>query len=562
MASDHSLAIRESRAEPAERRRQLAPPDFRPRIQIFAHPHDSDLAERIAQALGASGYEVIGGELDLHAICAALVIWSQASVDDAGVVAAARAALAVGALTPVMRGDAVPPTEFASVAATPLSRWRGESDDPRWRFVLDDLADIAAVRSKPPRAARVEPDQPAAVEANLAAPYRRGPESLRKRTIDPATLLYAAAAVILGVFAALAARVSEGAGAIREARLAQSAIETVNPPVSVGPRLSPPVPALVAATPAAPERPAPELARAAPTPPAPTPAEQPLAAPVQIETPRVAPAPRLKPAPRKTVAAQATHTDEDAIAILIAQTAPARGDDYSPSQSGGARERLRDCAFCPELVAIEAGRALIGAPAGSDRAGGTESPQLPIEIAKPFALGVREVTFAEWDACVADGGCGAYRPDDSGWGRGGRPVINVSWRDAQDYVRWLTKATGAPYRLPSEAEWEYAAQIGRADSSATRTGGSRTAPAGAGPVDAAGLQDMAGNVWEWTQDCWVASRKGGPTDGSAREGACRSRVMKGGAWNTGAWRLRPAHRIGKPDSMRDYDAGFRVARDL
>ena len=118
--------------------------------------------------------------------------------------------------------------------------------------------------------------------------------------------------------------------------------------------------------------------------------------------------------------------------------------------------RFRDCPECPEMVAAPEGSFLMGSTSGDD----DERPVHEVTIARPFAVGVYEVTFAEWDACVSDGGCGGYRPGNTVEGRGVRPVINVGWEDAQGYVRWLSRKTGKAYRLPSESEWEYVARAG------------------------------------------------------------------------------------------------------
>ena len=146
-----------------------------------------------------------------------------------------------------------------------------------------------------------------------------------------------------------------------------------------------------------------------------------------------------------------------------------------------------------------------------------EGPQHEVRIAKPFAVGRFQVTFDEWDACVAARGC-KHRPKDEGWGRGKRPVINVSWEDAQAYVAWLSKKTGHQYRLLSEAEWEHAARAGTAtrypwgdepgsnranfDGSGSKWSGKQTAPVGSFEPNAFGLHDVIGNVLEWVQDCW------------------------------------------------------------
>jgi formylglycine-generating enzyme required for sulfatase activity len=199
-----------------------------------------------------------------------------------------------------------------------------------------------------------------------------------------------------------------------------------------------------------------------------------------------------------------------------------------------------------------------------------------VTIGAPFAVGKFEVTFAEWDACVAQGGC-SHRPYDGGWGRGRQPVINVNWDDAQQYVAWLSRKTGKSYRLLSEAEWEYAAQAGSGREAAVTPGaneancdgcGSRwddkqTAPVGSFAANAFGLHDMLGNVWEWTADCWNESHAGAPPDGSARLwGNCSFRVLRGGSWLLYPVNTRSAYRLWFIAGFRVYVNGFRVARTL
>ena len=127
---------------------------------------------------------------------------------------------------------------------------------------------------------------------------------------------------------------------------------------------------------------------------------------------------------------------------------------------------FRDCGACPEMVVVPAGSYMMGSPDGEVARYDDEGPRHRVNIEAPFAVGVYEVTFAEWDACVEAGGCGGYRPGDEGWGRGSRPVLNVNWEDAREYVRWLSRETGEEYRLLSESEWEYAARGGNDDGQA------------------------------------------------------------------------------------------------
>ena len=200
-----------------------------------------------------------------------------------------------------------------------------------------------------------------------------------------------------------------------------------------------------------------------------------------------------------------------------------------------------------------------------------------------------EVTFAQYDYFTEATGRG--RADSEGWGRGQRPVINVSWKDAVAYTEWLSEQTGERYRLPSEAEWEYAARAGTAttyhfgkDKSelcwygnhADRSTnydwrnkkcsdgmGKETARVGSYRRNPYGLHDMHGNVWEWVQDCWNKNYKGAPTDGSAWEsGDCSQRVLRGGSWNDDPRSLRSASRYGGSASFRFLKFGFRVARTI
>jgi len=248
-----------------------------------------------------------------------------------------------------------------------------------------------------------------------------------------------------------------------------------------------------------------------------------------------------------------------------------------------------DCEGCPPMVEIPAGAVMIGSPdreSGHDK---TEEPRAPVSIARPFAIGVSAVTFDQWNLCVAEDGCGHYMPTDMGWGRGDRPAIFVSWSDAQAYVDWLSKKTGKRYRLPSEAEWEYAARgcvsqacaadafwFGAIDPDRANYDwrveylGSRkalalraTTPVGRFPANPFGLRDAVGNVAQWTADCWSRSLAGTPTDGSARtSGDCASHPLRGGSWTDEPINLRSAARRAELAKTRLPYVGFRVARDL
>ena len=275
------------------------------------------------------------------------------------------------------------------------------------------------------------------------------------------------------------------------------------------------------------------------------------------------------------------------MAALIAAGADPAVAAAAREAGGAAMEPgtvFSDCASCPEMVVVPAGSFMMGSPGSEEgRLFDSEGPRHRVTIGSPFAVGVYEVTFAEWDACVRAGGCGGYRPEDEGWGRGSHPVINVSWEDAREYVRRLSRETGEEYRLLTEAEWEFVARAGTQtarywgesesgqcryangydDDVSCSDGHEHTAPVGLFEPNAFGLYDVLGNVWEWTQDCWNESYSGAPADGSAwSSGDCSYRVMRGGSWDYGLRPLRSAYRDGYWAGVRSYGLGFRVVRSI
>jgi formylglycine-generating enzyme required for sulfatase activity len=246
------------------------------------------------------------------------------------------------------------------------------------------------------------------------------------------------------------------------------------------------------------------------------------------------------------------------------------------------KDTFKECDVCPEMVVVPAGSFMMGAPASENSSGRDERPQRRVTFARPFAVGKFSVTFGEWRACVADGGCSDSRyslpvGDDY-------PVFEVSWDDVGRFLSWLSRKTGKTYRLPSEAEREYVTRAGTATpfwtGATISTGeanydgreiyGNGTAgewrrgplPVGALPPNPWGLHHVHGNLWEWTADCWNASHSGAPADGSARmSGDCRRRVARGGYHFEHPARIRSAARR---ESGREggWSTSFRVARSL
>jgi formylglycine-generating enzyme required for sulfatase activity len=259
----------------------------------------------------------------------------------------------------------------------------------------------------------------------------------------------------------------------------------------------------------------------------------------------------------------------------------------APAAEGALKpqQQFRECAappgadYCPAMVVVPAGAFMLGSAATEPGHFSIEEPLHKVSIAKAFAVSKTEVTFAEWDTCAAYGACNPDI-DDNKWGRDQQPVVNVTWADAQSYVNWLSTMTGKPYRLLSEAEYEYAARAGtttaypwgdaigkgnaNCNACGSRWDGARAAPVGAFAPNRFGLYDMVGNVFEWVQDCMHLNYQGAPQDGSAwiAGGDCSNRIIRGGSFNSGPAFLRSASRNSDIAVDHNSNVGFRVVRTL
>ena len=675
-------------------------------IFLLHSPRDDGVGERIARALLISGYAVRrereSAETDEDTgDSPTIVVWTRAAVEDADLLDRAREALSARSLIPIAIGGARPPAEFAQPEPVDLTGWNGDAEDPRWRFVMDEIAifaqrdllsgqtdeaDDASVRvdgpppvadtgdhSEPPgeppaEAAETPPDEPEVAEPTTAevADSTEGP------TFEVAGELFDDAGIVQGELFAesgvkptrrargMAGQRSRGRGvqtpiilfgglialfAATIAALLASPIYLSSPEVIVAetqaaqtaedevaflgvlkeaqtPNFIPPDDPETLSVPEPPASlPVAETARNEGSVFAETAADVDDAA-AEVLPPTLASenvASEIESDP--SLAAAENPGADDIIAASIAEDAqPVDGladdtlVDEDPALDEFATDRLdalvaavsidaelatnadpeiveevffghylRDCFDCPDMAALPPGEFMMGADGAEAGRLGTERPQQRIAIAKGFAIATKEITFEQWDACVADGGCRRYSPSDAGWGRGEQPVVNISFEDAESYVAWLSAKTGREYRLPSEAEWEYAARSGASTAFSFGDGVSaeianfnggfgyngpggrnrgRPISVGSFAPNGFGLYDMHGNVWEWTRDCWSSSHDGVPTNGDARGGNCSERVLKGGAFNTGGWRLRSAHRIAKSARARESDNGFRIVRDL
>ncbi|WP_425410465.1 formylglycine-generating enzyme family protein [Hyphococcus sp.] len=690
-------------------------------VSILHAPRDEALSEKIAAALARAGHAATRisadpsvGDLRGDALSdegAAIVVWTEAAAKLARLHEQARQAMARGALIPVAVGGARPPGDFDALPPVDLSGWSGALDDPRWRFVLDEIKisqeraqledapvwrpqnDEPSIESEAPAAPpsdAVAPVEPPPVDESYAgdldvsddegsetdigdalyaerlAPPSRPRQS--RRRFKARDVAIGATAGLVGMTLATAAfapfvlpdlgggdaqQTASRPGAEQTESTTDPAIpdpsvdepsrlatmrplERVSPPVENGAGaqqdsvesaqnavpenegMQAPASSLDGMSDAAaPDISAPDAAGSlqtadqADTGVAPGAGEE-TGAPFDVADAETLPTesifspaePSIKPQQTPPAefregaaedAAEAGAADSDAMGNLFASIAAEDAGETNPNASvDPLPEELKETAYlgnyfkeciaCPDMAALPGGSFRMGAPAGEAAAETFEAPTRIVTIEHRFAIGTREVTYDQWDACVAEGGCRAYAAPDHGWGRGNRPVVSVSHADAQAYTAWLSNKTGRNYRLPTEAEWEFAARGGsltpfaygeRITSQRANFNGNypylntksdyrgQTTPVASFQPNPFGLFDMHGNAWEWTSDCWSASHAGAPSTGAARvSGDCSRRVLKGGAWNTGAWRLRSAHRIGKPVNIREFDNGFRVARDL
>jgi formylglycine-generating enzyme required for sulfatase activity len=291
------------------------------------------------------------------------------------------------------------------------------------------------------------------------------------------------------------------------------------------------------------------------------------------------------------------------LTILLCLVNPGLGDRWAVAQEMMGQARLRmvanstvltveqekaraaepgsdfkECASgCPVMIVIPAGKFMMGSPENEPDREDTEGPQHEVAVAEPFAVSKFEVSFEEWDACVAAARCPDI-PDH--WGRGRMPAINVSWGDAKQYVAWLSELTRKEYRLLTEAEWEYAARAGTVtryfwgddprggDANCNGCGSSwdlrQTAPVGSLKPNAFGLYDMLGNVWEWVEDRWHENYNGAPTDASAwlTGGDPDYRVIRGGSWRNESELVRTAVRVDRNIHVRFDTLGLRIARTM
>jgi|CXWL01.1.fsa_nt_gi formylglycine-generating enzyme required for sulfatase activity len=246
-------------------------------------------------------------------------------------------------------------------------------------------------------------------------------------------------------------------------------------------------------------------------------------------------------------------------------------DGKAVTRSAPAGTLFKDGPSLPLMNVVAGGTFTMGAPAGEVDSHVSERPQRQLSVAGPFALGIYPVTFEEWDAAIAAGAV-SHRPTDMGFGRGRIPAVNISWTDAQNFVQGLCRLTGESYRMPSEAEWEYACRAGTSGAysfadqctqAVATFGAKRPTPVGLYAANRFGLYDMHGNVREWVADLWHDNYDAAPVDAIAwTAGHGAMRVTRGGGWVDTAKFLRSASRGRAGAGERCGFIGLRVARDI
>jgi formylglycine-generating enzyme required for sulfatase activity len=440
------------------------------------------------------------GEALANARCV-VVAWSRHSIASQWVLEEASEGKDRNVLVPVLFEAVPPPLGFRAIQAANLTNWRRGRSSPAFDSLLGAVQRLVGGQRGSGVAAETELTAPPELASSEPAPKTKpaaGPAtaSLASREIrsEPVTLSDGRSRrTMAAMVAGLVAVAGAGGAAVLWWRM---------PPE--------PTPPMAEAETSTPEQGSPDAA-----------------ATIDELVGLATPAPSETPDP-------AAGIDD-----LVGPATPA------PRETASPRDELRDCPECPEMVLVPAGEFTMGSPPGEPGRSDDEGPQRRVTIAEPFWVGKYEVTFAEWDACVAHDGC-SYQPKDQ-WGRGNQPVMRVSWDHAQEYVGWLRQHTGKPYRLLAEAEWEYVDRAGQktvfwwgsdvgqgkanCDACGSQWDNKSTAPVGSFDANTFGLHDTAGNVWEWVEDRWHESYDGRPRDGSAwLEGNDPKRALRGGSW--------------------------------
>jgi formylglycine-generating enzyme required for sulfatase activity len=561
-----------------------------PDVFISYNREDRETARLISSALEAEGFSVWwdaalrAGETydevtehNLRTAGAVVVLWSKRSANSKWVRAEATVGERSSTLVPALIEDCERPIRFELVQTADFRHWRGDRADANWRAFIQD---VKTAISKKPRAAAAPAAAPALTAADVSvetAFWNSIKDGSERADFEAYLSRYPA-----GHFAALA----------------KNRLNALSRPAPAAPRPAPAPQAQVRPA----SQPAPQ--RAATPPPRPSPAAAPekksggglliggvIAAlavagvaafilmrggenPAAGTVAEAAPAAAVEAAPAEPASEPASDILADAATAegppdaAVAAAEPAIVEPEAPPKPeapAAAEGPFRDCDACPLMARLPGGTYLRGSPEDEAGRNAYEGPQREVRV-PAFAIGVYEVTRDEWNACAADGGC----PDKGYSVDGSMPALGVSFREGERYVAWLSKKTGKKYRIPTEAEWEYAARGGseaaywwgeRYEAGKAATGA--PAAVGAHAANGFGLHDVTGNAREWVADCYVNNYVNAPDDGSAvTEGDCSKRVVRGGAWSNPPADLRVANRSRIDAGVRAQYMGLRVAADL
>lgn len=554
-----------------------------PDVFISYNREDRETARLISSALEAEGFSVWWDaalragetydevtEQNLRQAGAVVVLWSKRSSNSKWVRAEATVGERSSTLVPALIEDCERPIRFELVQTADLRHWRGDRADPNWRAFIQDIR--TAISKKAPRPAAPSSAM-TSTDVSIEQTFWNSIKDGQSRSDFEAYL----ARYPAGHFAALA----------------KNRLAALNRPAAPPPEAKPAPPAPPRPQPAPPQRaaaPPPRITAPAPEKKSgtglliggglallaiagvavfmltrggePEPSKQTASAepaPV-IETAPALIEPESAPATDMLGDAEPAAEDVAAAPVETAAIKPEPPPEAPPAPSG----TYRDCDVCPEMTRIPGGTYLRGSPEGEPNRNAYEGPQREVSV-PAFAIGTYEVTREEWNACAADGAC-----PDKGYSDNGRlPALGVSFREGEQFVAWLSKKAGKKYRLPTEAEWEYAARGGsqtaywwgeRYESGRAATGA--PAPVGSHSANGYGLHDVTGNAREWVADCYVNNYVNAPDDGAAMtQGDCGKRVVRGGAWTNPPSDLRVANRSRIDAGVRAQYMGLRVAAD-
>jgi formylglycine-generating enzyme required for sulfatase activity len=554
-------------------------------VFISYNREDREIAKHVASALEAEGFSVWWDaalragetydevtEQNLRNAGAVVVLWSKRSANSKWVRAEATVGERSSTLVPALIEDCDRPVRFELVQTADLRHWRGERQDPHWRAFVQDVKTAISRRNAKAAPAPVQATGDVTIETTFWNSVKDGS--------DPSDFEAYLARYPNGHFAALAknrlvalkgraqaaappphrpaAPVQQAQPAARppQQRPVQAAQQTA-PKKSANGLIFGGIAAAIAVIGVV----AFMLVKGGST----SPAEESVAVASEAASAATEPAP-IEPAP----------ADHAAVVDKSAPETPAASVEPTPAQPETAQPEpvaaapaddptFRDCETCPLMKKLPGGAFKFGSPEDEPNRNSWEGPQRDVTV-RPFAIGVHEVTLKEWTACVEAGACAAKGASADP----NLPVLGLSWRDASGYATWLSKETGRVYRLPTEAEWEYAARGGAAtaywwgaiyDREKVATGSA--APVGSHPANGFGLFDVTGNAREWVEDCYVNNFLKTPDDGSAnRAGDCSLRVIRGGDWMRSPADLRIASRGRVNTTDQPRYMGVRLAAEV